>query len=67
MKMMDGLRGIALLATTLFAMSAIAVDVLIENAFLPGTGGAKGALGTACTRQESVFNQHVNGDCRHSE
>ena len=42
MKMMDGLRGIALLATTLFAMSAIAVDVLVENAFLPGTGGAKG-------------------------
>ena len=42
MKMMDGLRGIALLATTLFAMSAIAVDVLVENAFLPDTGGAKG-------------------------
>ena len=42
MKMMDGLRGIALLATTLFAMSAIAADVLVENAFLPGTGGAKG-------------------------
>ena len=42
MKMMDGLRGITLLATTLFAMSAIAVDVLVENAFLPGTGGAKG-------------------------
>jgi len=42
MKIMDGLRGIALLATTLFAMSAIAVDVLVENAFLPGTSGAKG-------------------------
>ena len=42
MKMMDGLRGIALLATTLFAMSVIAADVLVENAFLPGTGGAKG-------------------------
>jgi imidazolonepropionase-like amidohydrolase len=42
MKIMDGLRGIALLATTLFTMSAIAADVLVENAFLPGTGGAKG-------------------------
>ena len=42
MKMMDELRGIALLATTLFTMSAIAADVLVENAFLPGAGGAKG-------------------------
>ena len=42
MKWINGLRGIGLLATTLFAMSANAADVLVENAFLPGTGGAKG-------------------------
>ena len=42
MKMMDGLRSIALLATTLFALPAIAADVLVENAFLPGAEGAKG-------------------------
>ncbi|NDG91904.1 MAG: hypothetical protein EBY55_02015 [Gammaproteobacteria bacterium] len=42
MKMMDGLRGIGLLATTIIAVSANAADVLVENAFLPGAGDAKG-------------------------
>ena len=42
MKMMDRLRSVALLATTLFALPAIAADVLVENAFLPGAEGAKG-------------------------
>ena len=42
MKWMNGLRGIGLLATTIIAVSANAADVLVENAFLPGAGGAKG-------------------------
>ena len=42
MKWMNGLRGIGLLVTTIIAISANAADVLVENAFLPGAGGAKG-------------------------
>ena len=44
MKRMNWLRGIALPVTTLFAISADATDVLVENAFLPGAGAAKGEL-----------------------